>query len=464
MADGFILSEEDRDLLAWVLDDARKRRQNSARFEQAEPDPTAPEVYIAKTVSSVPAFTSPDTPGKVLDAKFYQLRHSGATKKLVQVATTPRELFNLNSAAVPADTWTPIARDKFGSWWALPLPVATPAYDPIYGVVTAIDGITGLYTVRRRSRSGTSGTWGDYSPTTDYTDCISLGTPDNSDWNLVSPATPVTNPWLPIGTRVEVDPPFAISFGPTVTRRNIRPIDPASHDTPGYVSTGDQTWKGKKYLRDGALAVIGADYTGGWNKWLADGQIVCNGLIITNAGSAGGAPFAMYDAVNGDTYIGGYTIAAGSTNAAWSAAAGATAPTNQLGIGFDSNTATGQWHVKGDFVGLWLIPPLVGIEQGYSVSWGRFAYYDGATLFKGNDLGDTFQGGLFVTNALADPGADRLVFWDDSAGGLRHLSIDNSLSITGTTLSAVGATLPTVDGTYTLQCTVSGGVATIAWV
>jgi hypothetical protein len=37
-----------------------------------------------------------------------------------------------------------------------------------------------------------------------------------------------------------------------------------------------------------------------------------------------------------------------------------------------------------------------------------------------------------------DPGADRLIFWDDSAGKLTHLTLGANLSITGTTLDASG--------------------------
>lgn len=41
-------------------------------------------------------------------------------------------------------------------------------------------------------------------------------------------------------------------------------------------------------------------------------------------------------------------------------------------------------------------------------------------------------------NALGDPNADRILFWDDSAGGYRFLRIGTNLSITGTTLDASG--------------------------
>jgi hypothetical protein len=37
-----------------------------------------------------------------------------------------------------------------------------------------------------------------------------------------------------------------------------------------------------------------------------------------------------------------------------------------------------------------------------------------------------------------DAGADKLVFWDDSAGKLTYLTLGTNLSITGTTLDAAG--------------------------
>jgi len=42
--------------------------------------------------------------------------------------------------------------------------------------------------------------------------------------------------------------------------------------------------------------------------------------------------------------------------------------------------------------------------------------------------------------SAADAGADKLLFWDDSAGKLTHLELGTALSITGTTLNAVTGT------------------------
>lgn len=49
-----------------------------------------------------------------------------------------------------------------------------------------------------------------------------------------------------------------------------------------------------------------------------------------------------------------------------------------------------------------------------------------------NDIPDRIQ----ELAALTDPNADRLIFWDDSAGDLVYLSLGTGLSITGTTISA----------------------------
>jgi hypothetical protein len=40
---------------------------------------------------------------------------------------------------------------------------------------------------------------------------------------------------------------------------------------------------------------------------------------------------------------------------------------------------------------------------------------------------------------LGDPNADRILFWDDSAGAFAYLTLGSGLSITGTTISASGS-------------------------
>lgn len=60
-----------------------------------------------------------------------------------------------------------------------------------------------------------------------------------------------------------------------------------------------------------------------------------------------------------------------------------------------------------------------------------------------NDLADTWvdqeTGMVGQLNDLADPAADRLVFWDDSGGALQFLTLDpTTLAIAGQTMSALG--------------------------
>lgn len=52
---------------------------------------------------------------------------------------------------------------------------------------------------------------------------------------------------------------------------------------------------------------------------------------------------------------------------------------------------------------------------------------------------------------LSDPNADRIAFWDDSAGAFQHLTLGTNLSITGTTLDATGG-----GGTLGTPVTASG--------
>lgn len=65
--------------------------------------------------------------------------------------------------------------------------------------------------------------------------------------------------------------------------------------------------------------------------------------------------------------------------------------------------------------------------------------------------------------SLADPNADRVMFWDDSAGQVTWLTMGTGLAITGTTLAAVGSsmtllgTLTTTSGTTQSLTGIVGG-------
>lgn len=96
-------------------------------------------------------------------------------------------------------------------------------------------------------------------------------------------------------------------------------------------------------------------------------------------------------------------------------------------------------------------PRITGTNS--QVASGTFAIKSGATL--------AVEAGAFFTLAaslplsmggtgapLADPGADRLLFWDDSAGAVDWLTLGTGLSTTGTTLNISAAP---VSATYITQ-------------
>lgn len=73
---------------------------------------------------------------------------------------------------------------------------------------------------------------------------------------------------------------------------------------------------------------------------------------------------------------------------------------------------------------------LLDSEIGLETDTRKFKVGDGTTAW--NSLN------YYCAVPLADPGADRLVFFDDSAGTWAHLTLGTNLSITGTTINATG--------------------------
>lgn len=67
--------------------------------------------------------------------------------------------------------------------------------------------------------------------------------------------------------------------------------------------------------------------------------------------------------------------------------------------------------------------------------------------------------------ALVDPNADRIMFWDDSAGETAYLTVGSGLDITGTTLTSTAASVITIQTgtTATTSLTTTAGQKVIVW-
>lgn len=97
--------------------------------------------------------------------------------------------------------------------------------------------------------------------------------------------------------------------------------------------------------------------------------------------------------------------------------------------------------------GTWLaFEPYQGWLKFNADDGDTYQWNSGWTVFAGGSGGSTAWADLtgvpqpvLDIAALTDPGADRLLFWDDSVGAYVHLSLGTNLSITGTTLNASGA-------------------------
>ena len=100
----------------------------------------------------------------------------------------------------------------------------------------------------------------------------------------------------------------------------------------------------------------------------------------------------------------------------------------------------------------------------FAVTFSRTGNEGSAAVLADGDKGDivvsdsgttwAFDSGVVTTEArtalaLIDPNADRVLFWDDSAGAYTFLTMGTNLSITGTTLNASGGGGGTLaDGDY----------------
>lgn len=117
----------------------------------------------------------------------------------------------------------------------------------------------------------------------------------------------------------------------------------------------------------------------------------------------------------------------------------------------------------------WGIVPVPGTDPGadrlvfWDESLGDFTYGTTGTglAFSGTTLG--LDADLVTIAGLSDPNADRILFWDDSAGAYAYLAPDaTDLAISGTTLS-IGSAPSFSDftnATHTHQSAATGGAIT----
>ena len=106
---------------------------------------------------------------------------------------------------------------------------------------------------------------------------------------------------------------------------------------------------------------------------------------------------------------------------------------------------TGHTHTQANITGLTTAdsPQFTGIELGHASDTTLARSSAGNISVEGNLI--YRAGGTDVPMAdggtgasLADPGADRVMFWDDSAGAVTWLEMGTNLAITGTVLDASG--------------------------
>ena len=138
--------------------------------------------------------------------------------------------------------------------------------------------------------------------------------------------------------------------------------------------------------------------------------------------------------------------------------------TDYLQINDDGGTAMVQFGKDGGnngSIGLWdstngFLVYAYGVDGGWSLDGGMTATaFIGNGSLVGNLSANNISSGTLAlarggTGAsLADPNADRLLFWDDSAGQVTWLEAGSGLTISGTTISASGGGSATPGGTDT---------------
>jgi hypothetical protein len=129
------------------------------------------------------------------------------------------------------------------------------------------------------------------------------------------------------------------------------------------------------------------------------------------------------------TGTGSFATAIGAGKVTNTMLLGAIASSKLIGTDIDTvgTVTTGTWNGS-----------VVGVTYGGTGSSTASGARTNLGLAIGTDV-QAYNAGLAQIAGLADPNADRILFWDDSTGSYSYLTAGSGLSISGTTLTALGA-------------------------
>ncbi len=121
MADGYLLSEEDRAILKLIIEKERSRLISPNYRAPVEPDDQfslGPEVYVAYTpVGGIPANPTTGTASDILSSAECEIYRKDENGRMELVEGLTKIVYNLSLVDVPELEWVLLKRDKWGTWF-----------------------------------------------------------------------------------------------------------------------------------------------------------------------------------------------------------------------------------------------------------------------------------------------------------------------------------------------------------